>query len=334
MDMEKISVIIPVYNSEKYINKCVESLINQSYKNLDIVLIDDGSTDSSGKICDEYAKQDLRIQVFHQKNGGPSKARNYGLKKAQGEYITFVDSDDWLVENAIEKCYEVIKTEDSDILIFNLDFKHKEDDDKKIFGSKKRNMSQDEILNHLLAPAKYNNKCLLALTGSVCKIYKKSIIGDKIFPENIDYAEDMCFFYSLIWRAKKISYIPDILYMYVERKDSLSHNKRKDFPERIIKFVNYILENSPDRVKKELIYEFIFSYYCDIVCYALEVNDKSIIKKYNDSVITECNYDKIDFRCNNRNLQIIRTLVVRKWYFLLKIALKIVNRRRDKRYEG
>ena len=93
---ELISVIVPVYNVEKYLNRCVESIMNQTYKNLQIILIDDGSNDRSGKICDEYAEKDKRIEVIHKENAGVSAARNKGLDKAKGEWITFVDADDWI----------------------------------------------------------------------------------------------------------------------------------------------------------------------------------------------------------------------------------------------
>ncbi|HJA50079.1 MAG TPA: glycosyltransferase, partial [Candidatus Fusicatenibacter intestinipullorum] len=92
----KISVIIPVYNVEKYLKRCLDSVINQTYKNLEIILIDDGSTDNSGKICDEYAQKDERIIVIHKENGGVSSARNKGLDICIGDYISFIDSDDWI----------------------------------------------------------------------------------------------------------------------------------------------------------------------------------------------------------------------------------------------
>ncbi|OUQ56652.1 hypothetical protein B5E58_10530, partial [Tyzzerella sp. An114] len=96
MENKKISVIVPIYNVEKYLNRCVDSIINQTYKNLEIILVDDGSPDNCGKICDEYAKKDNRIKVVHKENGGVSSARNVGLNIATGDYIGFVDGDDWI----------------------------------------------------------------------------------------------------------------------------------------------------------------------------------------------------------------------------------------------
>ena len=111
---ETISVIIPVYNVEKYLNKCVDSVISQTYKDLQIILVDDGSTDRSSKICDEYAKADTRISVIHKQNGGLSSARNAGMEIVEGDYITFLDSDDYVSPTVYEELYKIIKSQDSD----------------------------------------------------------------------------------------------------------------------------------------------------------------------------------------------------------------------------
>lgn len=115
MENELISVIVPVYNVEPYLKECLDSIINQTYKNLEIILIDDGSLDNCGKICDEYAKKDNRIKVIHKENGGLSSARNAGLDIAEGEYISFIDSDDYVAENFIETLYKLCVENDCDI---------------------------------------------------------------------------------------------------------------------------------------------------------------------------------------------------------------------------
>ena len=112
-----ISVIVPVYNVEKYLEKCVSSIVNQTYKNLEIMLVDDGSTDSSGKMCDEFAKKDDRIKVIHKPNGGLSDARNSALKIAKGDYIGFVDSDDYIADDMFETLCDLMEDNNSDISI-------------------------------------------------------------------------------------------------------------------------------------------------------------------------------------------------------------------------
>ena len=110
-----ISVIVPIYNVEKYVNKCVGSIVNQTYTNLEIILVDDGSPDRCPEICDEWAKKDSRIKVIHKKNGGLSDARNAGMKIASGDYIAFVDSDDWIAPEMYERLLMAIKNDNSDI---------------------------------------------------------------------------------------------------------------------------------------------------------------------------------------------------------------------------
>ena len=117
--MDKISVVVPVYNVEKYLRKCIDSIINQTYKNLEIILVDDGSPDKCGEICDEYAKKDNRVKVIHKKNAGVSSARNDGIDNATGEYIIFVDSDDWLEDNAIEIMVDKLNEYDYDCVFCN-----------------------------------------------------------------------------------------------------------------------------------------------------------------------------------------------------------------------
>ena len=117
---ELISVIVPVYNVEQYLKKCVDSIVNQTYKNLEIILVDDGATDSSGEICDELEKLDNRIKVYHKENGGLSDARNYGVERATGSYVGFVDSDDYIDAEMYEKLYDAITKEAADVAECNL----------------------------------------------------------------------------------------------------------------------------------------------------------------------------------------------------------------------
>ena len=115
---ELVSIVVPIYNTEQYISKCIESLINQTYKNLEIILIDDGSTDNSFNICKKYQKEDERIKLFHKENGGVSSARNYGIKKATGEYICFCDSDDYYSLEALTIMTDTIRDSNADLCCF------------------------------------------------------------------------------------------------------------------------------------------------------------------------------------------------------------------------
>jgi glycosyltransferase involved in cell wall biosynthesis len=160
-----VSVIIPVYNTEKYIRQCVDSVINQTYKNLEIILVDDGSTDNSTQICDCYAARDERVSVIHKENGGVASARNAGIKRINGDYFTFVDSDDYLLSAFTEKLLSVLLNSGSDIACCNFVY----DKNSKTITSYKQNciLSGEETVNDYL----YRKKEI----GSCCgKLYRTS----------------------------------------------------------------------------------------------------------------------------------------------------------------
>lgn len=196
--MNLISVIVPVYNTEKYISECIDSVINQKYKNWELILVDDGSTDSSGKICDSYSLSDSRIKVFHKKNGGVSSARNYGIRVSKGNLITFLDSDDWINNDFLEN-----------------GIKHIDDNDIYIAGSIIKKEGYDDInltLPHTICEFTDNlySKDLISLIEynyfSTCysKIYKKRIIGKNLFDESMCFGEDLDFIFRIFEMGVRI----------------------------------------------------------------------------------------------------------------------------------
>lgn len=215
-DMPKISVIVPFYNVERYARQCIESIQNQTYRNLEIILVDDGSPDNCGKICDEYATSDKRIKVIHKPNGGLSSARNAGLDAATGEYIGFVDSDDWIEPEMYERMLASIITTHADISVCNITYdyqnviesnKYKVTTDKVVF--------RDEVLR-MLMDDKYLN------SYAVNKLYKRSVITYQ-FPLSHDF-EDI--YVAIRWfsNATSISFIAFEGYHYRQRKGSIMHN--------------------------------------------------------------------------------------------------------------
>ena len=208
--MDKISVIIPVYKTEKYLEKCIKSITEQTYKNLEIILIDDDSPDDSPRICDEWALKDDRIAVYHIENKGVSNARNIALNLAQGEYIAFIDSDDYAESNMIELLYNSIKDNGSDISVCGF------------YGGS----YNDDLLNEL--PLDTALKYLV--TGEYVygvlwnKLYKKQIICDLEMPPLV-CCEDMVFNYFAFKKAKSISMVSEKLYHYNSRDDSASAKK-------------------------------------------------------------------------------------------------------------
>lgn len=224
-----ISVIIPVYNVEEYLCECIDSVINQTYKNLEIILVDDGSTDSSGKICDEYKENDSRVSVIHQKNGGLSVARNTGLSKSNGVYIYFLDSDDYTADNALETLIEIAQSNNSDIVFFDaVSFADTDDFTVKQNYIRKKKYKTDSGYNvfSLLTKNKEFHSAvpLLFLKKDLLKSNKISFIPDILY-------EDMVFTYQVFCLAKIVSQCDKALYYRRYRKNSImtSSKTKKHF---------------------------------------------------------------------------------------------------------
>lgn len=211
----KISVIVPVYNVEKYISKSVSSILNQSYKDIEVILVDDGSTDRSGEICDEFAKKDERIVVIHKKNGGASDARNYGLDFATGECIGFVDADDYIDEDMYEKMMLVLKQYDADIVTCG-NIVHDKDSSVCMYCDNDKSLCFDKLDAYKnLFQKKY-------IDISCCtKLFRKSSIGKERYKVGI-HTEDLHFLYRIINQSKKIAYVGRPFYHIICRENSSS----------------------------------------------------------------------------------------------------------------
>lgn len=215
--MNKVSIIVPVYNMEKYLEKCLESIENQTYKNIEVIIIDDGSTDLSKNICERFlVGKYKKFKLITQKNGGLSKARNTGLSVATGEYIYFLDSDDYIHPRTIEIMINSAIENSADIVVTNF----------INVSSEKENLLYNNLnkkYNALIA--KKEDFYLQKISNHACsKLYKKSLFTENniIFPEGRAY-EDVATTYRLIDKANIIIYIPIGLYYYLNRLDSISH---------------------------------------------------------------------------------------------------------------
>lgn len=225
---QKISVIIPVYNVEKYLCACVNSVINQTYKNLEIILVDDGSTDKSGAICDEYALKDERIKVFHKSNGGLSSARNYGLDRMSGDYVFFLDSDDFISLQCLEKMLEVSIEQNADI-VSSLN---------KRFATESDLITQNTVKKEIVV---YSSKQTLENTFkktenffvvSWAKLYKYKTFDNLRFTEGVIH-EDEFICHRLYGQINKFVLLKEELYFYRENPCSITgvkyNIKRPDY---------------------------------------------------------------------------------------------------------
>ena len=201
----KLSVIVPVYNVEKYLEECVDSLLNQTLSDLEIFLVDDGSTDRSGAIADRFAKEyPDRVHTLHLENGGQGRARNAALPMAQGDYIGFVDSDDWIERDMYEKMLDRAEKTGADVVVCDF-LEHYAD-------------GREQTL-----PACFQDHPLSAAGSSCNKIFRRSLVGDLRFPEGLWY-EDFYFSAVMLLRSKRTEFIPEPLYVYRRGQESTMHN--------------------------------------------------------------------------------------------------------------
>lgn len=241
MSQEKalISIIIPVYKVEKYLEKCIQSVINQTYENLQIILVDDGSPDNCGKICDEYAKKDHRIEVIHKSNGGLSDARNKGLEIAKGEYIGFVDSDDYIESDMYEVLYNLLKQYNVDVSICNFYTVSQGKIAIKNADNGIKEYNRIEILKEILLD---NNIQSYAWN----KLYKKELFNEIKYPVGKKY-EDIGTTFYLLEKCNKVVVTGKPEYYYINRQDSIVNNVTEttiiDYIELIMQRYDYIEEN-------------------------------------------------------------------------------------------
>ena len=217
--MIKLTVVVPAYNVEKYIHKCLSSLVNQTYKAMEILVVNDGSDDRTETIIKEFEKKYKNLKLLNKENGGLSSARNYGIKYAAGEYITFVDGDDYLDEITYEKVMSKLLADKSEMCIFSY---------KKIFKNKIEKIELNKELyskNFLRRNFSKSDEASIIVCNKIFK--REIIIQNKIYFENKAYFEDTGFIFRYLYFVRKISVIDEPFYNYVQRKGSITKTLNK-----------------------------------------------------------------------------------------------------------
>jgi glycosyltransferase involved in cell wall biosynthesis len=281
-----ISVIIPVYNQEKYLARCIDSVINQTYKNLEIILVDDGSLDSSSSICDDYALKDCRVRVRHQMNGGLSVARNVGIAMATSEYIGFIDSDDWVAHDMYDYCMNLMDISNADVVQVNYCTVSNEETVIQSQKEKKEILKNEEILQYYMITT--------TITGSysVCRcLFKKSLLSNIKFRTG-KINEDIDFKYKVLANCSIMVVSNLIKYFYFQSGNSISSGalKYKDFElyeaaEELYKLTasnNSAIVRKLGEVKKA---RTAFSLLCKIAFYGISdklINKQKIVKQLTD----------------------------------------------------
>lgn len=229
-----ISIIIPIYNVEKYLEKCLDSILNQTYKNLEIILIDDGSTDNSPNICNSYCEKDKRIKIIHKNNEGVSSARNKGIELSKGKYIVFIDSDDYVSNEHIEVLYDCIISNNVDLVISNLiDIS----EDGIILNNEEKEsflMNKDQCLKELLSEDNFYHLCC----GN---IYRKDLLEKIRFNCKYRIAEDLDFLYRYIKQISSAYFLSKNTYYYLKREGSATNSIYSEKWNDELKICNFII---------------------------------------------------------------------------------------------
>lgn len=241
--MDKISIIIPVYNASRYLYECMKTVLNQTYSNIEVILVDDGSSDGSGELCDKFSTEDSRIKVIHQKNSGVSAARNAGLKLASGEYIAFIDADDMIHADMYEVMLKKAKEYNADMVATGVTIRN-------LNGQEQPEYPLRTSIDEMSCEAALEKLLTKRLNVAVyTKLFKREIINEVKFRNDKRYSEDKFFVFEAILRSRKIIEIPECKYIYVKREDSattsLISKKNFDAFDLAVETEQYIMEKYP-----------------------------------------------------------------------------------------
>lgn len=321
--MARVSVIIPIYNVEKYLNRCLDSIINQTYTDIEIILINDGSTDNSGKICDEYKKRDRRIKVLHQKNSGVSYARLNGFNISQGEYITFVDPDDYLDLRAIEVMINFIERENVDLIVCQV----KEVYENLLKAIKIRPgigyYNKNKIIDLLRTKVLYDKETQMAGIN-LCiwaKLIKRDFLRDALV-EGLDliYAEDQIILISLLYKIKSMYVIPNYLYYYnCFREGQVTKTYNEEIWHNIERYLEKLILIDRKNFLKEIDNRIILSI-MPFVSIALKNGNRNVIFKLksNTNLLDKIHFSKLSFK-NKIKYMFLKYNLERLYLLLLKI---------------
>lgn len=318
--MKKISIIIPVYNTGEYLSRCVESIMYQTYRNLEIMLVDDGSAKFTAKLCDKLATKDSRVHVIHKKNEGVSIARNYGMKIATGDYIGFVDSDDWIDKNMYETLIDKMLETNADIVFC---------DARTVWNNGKVETDTFEDVSSVLqSNTDISPGTLCKMAGSAWRgLYKSSTVKDIYFPEGLKFSEDRYFNLQAIAKANRIFYLKQAFYNRYMRVGSCVnsyHPNGVSIIKKAYSLIDTFVEKtwgkdyvSPYHVQRANLYL--------AMLYGVFKSDKSLFGKYQEikSIASNCDVQSLlscvaidDFRFN---------LITNHRYMLLYLILSVHN---------
>lgn len=282
-EKEKISVIIPIYNVSDYVNECIESVLAQTYSNLEIILVDDGSTDGSGKICDCYAEKDNRIVVCHKENGGLSDARNYALDRCTGDYVSFVDGDDCIRRDMYEVMLRTLKKTKAQIAACSFE---------RVYSKWKFDGNEiDELKYEVLSGTESMNNIDKVLVVAWNKLYERSVFATKRYPIGRIH-EDEFIIHELFYECSRVAYLPIPFYFYRDRGgsilNSLSEKKVTDAIDALSQRVSFTIEKKWDEVRPTAclrLFEYVVTNYEPIYSNFYPEIRRSFAKKMHNAAV-------------------------------------------------
>ena len=340
-----ISVIVPVYNVEKHLEKCIKSILNQTYKDFEIILIDDGSTDKSSQICDEFAIKYNKIKVLHQQNRGQGSARNAGLEIAKGDYIAFIDSDDFIHPDYLRLLFQASTETDADISICN--YLLFENDEIVSFENEEiKTITEFNNYNVFLPDIVFNYRQQVMLEVVWNKLYKRKLFNEIRFPE-VKIHEDTGIYYKLLFSSKKIVFIENTLYFYYKNQKG---TMASGFSEKKFACINFYLEeidffkkvSEKDKKYNNIVKQ--SSLRCAKVFYGFYLNNaeydfknstlandlkneiKNVVKKNKAIQMNYDNYELYKFYFGDGFSSKIRFFSFKIKYFLKKVRVKLFGK--------
>ena len=346
--MEKLSVIVPVYNTELYLRQCVDSILQQSYQDIEVILVDDCSSDTSGHICDEFAQRDNRVKVIHKENGGAISAKKKGVQKASGEYVTFVDSDDWIEQDMYEYLVTEIRKNHVDIITSGFcmaEYETYDFFDEDVYDRK-------QIETQIFPSLVYNTKEWHGgIIGSACnKVYRKNLISDILvkMDESLKQWEDTTYVYFPFFIANRIQITKKAFYHYRENVNSVTRKYDESVWEKCKKSFEYI-ENAwngiaPEVIFKQLEYVKFWAYMNAIESMTIK-KDVAILKRILSDKEGKAIINNVDYKSKNLSIKyrkvikgiqssnVLRVMVVLVYYnqkdkikgVLRKVKHRVVN---------
>jgi glycosyltransferase involved in cell wall biosynthesis len=351
-DADSVSVIVPVYNSEKYLHNCIESIRNQSYKNFELILINDGSTDKSGEICNQYALRDNRIRVIHAKNNGPAAARNIGIENSKGEFIFFIDSDDFIENDALNLLIKSFRQHKADIIIgdFRKIKKGIVENRNDISFSGNKLLTKQDIIDYSRSYLKKPNKYLL-FAFSWGRLFKSSIIktNNIFFNPDLHTFEDVAFNFYYLTYTNEVYFLKETIYShtiydnYLSATMTISDNPKKLFgyEQALVSISNFLQNNIADaEIKKEIGHAYIYLTIIQLVraCGQINNNNKKNIFQLIQKLVNDSNLrDNLKFYSPSKGDSRILPLLMKLkliWPILLICRHKAYKRYRKHGKEG